>query len=106
MTSAFLFTTWSMKPGSWWEKPLWSWLHTCEVSRYLCELIWRRHSMSLLPFSHLSCCLNFLSSFFFIASLLLLCPFRPFFSYPSFHPFFFFSFCFFFFVFFLFFFFF
>ena len=31
--SAFLFTTWSMKPGSWWEKPLWSWRQTCEVSR-------------------------------------------------------------------------
>ena len=24
MTSAFLLTTWSMKPGSWWLKPLWS----------------------------------------------------------------------------------
>ena len=32
-TSAFLFTTWSMKPGSWCEKPLWSWRQTCEVSR-------------------------------------------------------------------------
>src|SRR5699024_10468200 len=27
-TSAFLLTTWSMKPGSWWENPLWSWRHT------------------------------------------------------------------------------
>ena len=33
MISAFLFTTWSMKPGSWWEKPLWSCRHTCELSR-------------------------------------------------------------------------
>ena len=30
MISAFLLTTWSMKPGSWWEKPLWSWRQTCE----------------------------------------------------------------------------
>ena len=30
MTSAFLFTTWSMKPGSWCEKPLWSCRQTCE----------------------------------------------------------------------------
>ena len=30
MTSAFLLTTWSMKPGSWWEKPLWSCRQTCE----------------------------------------------------------------------------
>ena len=32
-TSAFLLTTRSMKPGSWCVKPLWSWRHTCEVSR-------------------------------------------------------------------------
>ena len=30
MTSAFLLTTWSMKPGSWWLKPLWSCRQTCE----------------------------------------------------------------------------
>ena len=30
MISAFLFTTWSMKPGSWCEKPLWSCRQTCE----------------------------------------------------------------------------
>ena len=33
MTFPFLFTTWSMKPGSWWEKPLWSCRQTCEVRR-------------------------------------------------------------------------
>ena len=33
MMSAFLLTTWSMKPGSWWLKPLWSWRHTWDVSR-------------------------------------------------------------------------
>ena len=33
MTSAFLLTTWSMKPGSWWLKPLWSWRQTWLVSR-------------------------------------------------------------------------
>ena len=32
-TSGFLLITWSMKPGSWWEKPLWSCRHTWEVSR-------------------------------------------------------------------------
>ena len=33
MISAFLLTTWSMKPGSWWVKPLWSCRQTCEASR-------------------------------------------------------------------------
>ena len=33
MTSAFLLTTWSMNPGSWWLKPLWSWRHTWLDSR-------------------------------------------------------------------------
>ena len=33
MTSAFLFTAWSMNPGSWCENPLWSCCQTCEDSR-------------------------------------------------------------------------
>ena len=28
-----------MKPGSWCEKPLWSWRQTCELSRMLSEAI-------------------------------------------------------------------
>jgi hypothetical protein len=37
MMSAFLLTTWSMKPGSWWLKPLWSWRQTLQPLGVLVE---------------------------------------------------------------------
>src|SRR4029434_3921877 len=45
MISAFLLATWSMKPGSWCEKPLWSCRQTCELSRQLSDAIGRRHGI-------------------------------------------------------------
>ena len=46
MTSAFLLTTWSMKPGSWWVNPLWSCRQTCEASRMFSEAIGRRQGIA------------------------------------------------------------
>src|SRR5659263_577903 len=41
--SAFLLTTWSMKPGSWWEKPLWSWRRPIASLNYLLTShVWRQ----------------------------------------------------------------
>src|SRR4029434_10388015 len=47
MISAFLLTTWSMKPGSWCVKPLWSCRQTWEERRMLREAIGRRQGMGL-----------------------------------------------------------
>ena len=68
ITSAFLFTTWSMKPGSWCEKPLWSWRQTCELSRMLSEASGRRQGMLRVTLSHLACWLNIESTMWMNAS--------------------------------------
>ena len=68
MISAFLLTTWSMKPGSWWVKPLWSCRQTCEASRKLSEAIGRRQGMCRVTFSHLACWLNIESMMWMNAS--------------------------------------
>jgi hypothetical protein len=67
-TLAFLFATWSMKPGSWWLKPLWSWRQTCDVSRMFSEAIGRRQAIWPETFSHFACWLNIESTMWMKAS--------------------------------------
>ena len=68
MTSAFLFATWSRKPGSWCEKPLWSCRQTCDDSRMLSEAIGLRHGICRVVFSHFACWLNIESTMWMNAS--------------------------------------
>ncbi|MNP14052.1 hypothetical protein D3C76_1063620 [compost metagenome] len=67
-TSDFLFATRSMKPGSWWENPLWSWRQTWEVSRKFSEAIGLRHGTSAAVFNHLACWLTIESTMWIKAS--------------------------------------
>ncbi len=66
--SARLFTTWSRKPGSWCEKPLWSCRQTCEESRYVNDATGRRHSTFELDSSHFAYWLNIESTTWMNAS--------------------------------------
>ena len=69
MTSGFLFTTWSMKPGSWWEKTC------CDPGATRArsvgssaDAMGTRQPMSRVVLSHFACWLNIESMMWMNAS--------------------------------------
>ena len=56
LTAPFFDVITSMRPGPWWENPLWSLRQHVEVSSTLSDATERRHDSRVAWSSHFACC--------------------------------------------------